>query len=313
MRGRRIGGGWRGDRGALSRGAIGAGVATLFGVIVVSAVAWAAGSVSGQDGGDSATVGASTSSSWFPVPGATGSVDTNEPQGESCRSQAVALSPSAGFDLPPGGPTPGNWYVVTCVGSDAAEPDSVRVEWIPSTAGGGPAPPARPVAALVVAERAAASIVLPSPVVRLDPTPFSVVNLTTWLAVDPEVWRPYRATATAGTVSATAVATPVEVTWTMGDGGVVDCDGPGTEYRKEIPPGAQEPSCSYTYRRSSDGEPSADGNANDDAFPVTATVTWSVSWSATGAAGGGTLPSLHTATTVPVRVEQVESVEVGGR
>jgi len=160
----------------------------------------------------------------------------------------------------------------------------------------------------VVAARAEASIVLPAPTVHVNPAGFSVVNLPTWLAIDPTMWHSYEATATVDGVTATALATPQTVTWTMGDGDVVECDGPGTEFDSSPSADLQSTSCAYTYVRSSYGQPSDDGNPNDGAYQVTATVTWKVTWTAVGAPGGGPLPSLHTASTVAIRVEQVEAV-----
>jgi hypothetical protein len=280
-------------------------------VMILGLGLWASAAfagVIGADGGNTVTVGAWTSSSSGPAGGAATAADGGGSDGLSpapCTYSPVELSESAGFDLAPGGPTPGEWYVVQCPG--AAE----RAEWIPS----GPVAPVAtagvPAGPDAAAARAAASIVLPSPPLEVNPTPFSVVQFATWLAVAPGVWHAYQATATVDGVTATAVATPESVMWTMGDGGVVVCDGPGTVFNPALPSDQQTTSCSYTYQRSSYGEPSSDGDPNDDAFPVTATVTGKVTWTAVGAAGGGTLPALHTSSTVAVRVEQVESVGVG--
>jgi hypothetical protein len=220
---------------------------------------------------------------------------------------SLALGPAETAEYGPGGPMPGGWYLVIC-GPDYTLPNDGHLEWL-STA---PAPSV-PVAGAAVnpklaAAQAAASIVLPSPSLQLNPAAFSVVNLSTWLAIDPSVWHPYAATASAGGVSATAVATPEMVTWTMGDGGAVECDGPGQLYESDLPESEQSSSCTYAYTSSSAGQPSSDGNPNDGAFSVTATVTWKVTWTAVGEPGGGTLPDLHTSSTSPVRVEQVESV-----
>jgi len=163
-----------------------------------------------------------------------------------------------------------------------------------------------------VALMAARSITLPSPVIGTNPSSFSVVNLPTWLWIDPSIWHRFSATATAGSVSATAVAAPQSVTWSMGDGQVAVCDGNGTSYRIGVPANDQSTGCSYTYRRSSIGQPSADGYPNDGAFPVTATITWAVSWTSTGALGGGVLPTLQTTSSISIRVEQVESVGTAG-
>ncbi len=144
----------------------------------------------------------------------------------------------------------------------------------------------------------------------MNPSGTSVVNLPTWLAIDPAIWHSYQATATVSGVTATAVATPQSVLWTMGDGGVVECGGPGVLYDPDLPADGQATSCSYTYAHSSDGQPSSDGDPNDGAFTVSARVTWNVTWSSVGAPGGGALPSLQTEATMSVRVEQVESIGV---
>jgi len=280
------------------------------GLVTWVSTAWA-GVARGQDGGNSVTVGAMTSpssSSTSPrgsptTHGGTGS------SGPSCTYTAISLSEGAGFDLAPGGPTAGEWYLVQCPGSPALEQG--RAEWVPTPKGAPSAPLAVATASPVgAAMQAAASMALPSPSVVVNPAAFSVVNLPTWLSIDPTWWHPFQATATAGGVTATAVATPETVSWTMGDGGAVECQGPGTGYDPDLPADTQSTSCSYTYARSSVGEPSSDGNSNDGAFSVTATVTWKVTWTAVGAPGGGTLPPLQTSSTLPLRVEQVESVGV---
>jgi hypothetical protein len=277
------------------------------GIVVWSAVAYA-GEATGSDGGNNATVGVlSTSSS----PGASataapgGGRDSGGGVGGSgptCTYTPVELAASAGFDLAPGGPTPGVWFLVSC-GQGPEE-----VEWVPTAPNVPTAAAGNEVSPGAAAAKAAASIVLPSPSIEVNPAQFSVVNLATWLAIDPAGWQPYRATATVAGVTATAVATPQDVTWTMGDGGEVVCDGPGSQYSPDLAANLQSTSCSYTYTRSSAGEPSVDGNSNDGAFAVTATVSWKVTWTAVGAPGGGTLPPLETSSTVAVRVEQVESI-----
>jgi hypothetical protein len=163
-----------------------------------------------------------------------------------------------------------------------------------------------------LAQQAVDSLTLPSPVVDLNPSAFSIVNLSSWLWIDPQIWHSFRATATAGSVSATAVAVPSNVSWSMGDGHSVVCAGPGTPYQPTMPAEAQTTDCSYTYASSSAGQPSSDSDPNNGAFKVTATITWTVNWLATGVAGGGALPPLHTTSTVRVRVEQVESVGTAG-
>jgi len=285
---------------------IGCVVLAIVGVAIWRSTAEA--ETAGSDGGNTVTIGVSTSSTWPGQPGHSGAV----PRGGGGGATKVActdipLPDAQSAVLGAGGPTPGMWYLVNCPNQSGA-PNIEHLVWVPSTST--TTPPAG-TAAAAVAAKAAASIVLPSPSMDLNPAAFSVVNLPSWLAIDPALWHSFSATATAGGVTVSALATPVSVMWNMGDGGVVDCPGPGTRYNPDLPAASQTPSCTYTYRRPSDGQASADGNPNDSAFRVTATVTWTVTWAAVGGPGGGTLPSLQTATTASVRVEQVESVGTG--
>jgi hypothetical protein len=159
-----------------------------------------------------------------------------------------------------------------------------------------------------VALQAENSLNLPSPTIEFNPPTNAVVNLPTWLWVDAGLWHPYVVSATVGAVTATATATPTSVTWNLGDGGSLECAGPGTAYRTDLPASAQQTSCSHEYQTTSLGQPSPDGNPNDGAFRITATVAWEVAWTAQGAPGGGTLPALTTTSATNLRVEQVESV-----
>jgi hypothetical protein len=146
---------------------------------------------------------------------------------------------------------------------------------------------------------------------HFNPSARSVVNLPTWLWIDPSVWHSYSVTASVGTVSATAVAMPTEVVWDMGDGGIVTCNGAGQAFDLHQLARTQATACDYTYRTSSLGQPYADGNPNAASYLVRATLIWSVTWNAQGASGQGTLPSVTTSTVIPVRVVEVESVDIG--
>ncbi len=190
---------------------------------------------------------------------------------------------------------------------------TTQTEWIPSAPPSLPSAPAGApgVDPRVVALQAENSLRLPTPDLHFNPAASSVVNLPTWLWIDPSIWHPLSVTATAGSVSATAVATPVSVTWQTGDGGQVVCGGPGRPFDFALPVDEQETGCQHTYLASSLGQPSPDGDPDHAAYQVRATVTWSVSWVAVGASGQGVLPPLTTATEAAVRVVQVESVNSG--
>ncbi len=278
---------------------------TLIGVVTLLALSAVPsfGAATGGDGpGGTVTVGASAGGSSGPVAGGPGGAGVgNGASGTpwTCTYVKLVLNDEGG--IAPGGPTPGSWYSVTCNnGSTGAT--LIQTEWIPDQSS--PATPAvDPRALALEAER---SLGLPSPAINFNPPGSSVVNLPTWLWIDRSIWHAYSVTASAGPVSATAVATPMFVTWTTGDGSSVSC-GPGVPYDSSKPASQQTTSCAHAYRFSSAGQPSPDGNPDDGAFVVSAVISWSVQWTAQGAPGGGPLPVLATSSSTRLRVEQVES------
>jgi hypothetical protein len=185
--------------------------------------------------------------------------------------------------------------------------------WIPT----GPTPGAAPVNPAIdpalVAQQAENSLQLPSPQIETNPSTKAIVNLPTWLWVGQGTWGAESVSASVGTVTATATATPEQVVWTMGDGGSVTCEGPGTAYQPSVPAQSQTTDCSYTYRRSSAGEPAANSDPNSAGFPVRATITWGVSWTAQGEPAGGTLAPLTTSSSTSLPVEQIQSVSTNSQ
>ncbi len=263
--------------------------------------AWAGVVASAGDGpGGTVSVGASAAGGTAGAPGGrSGGSASSSGSPWSCTYTYLALNNEGG--MPSGGPLPGAWYSVTCVDL-AIGVQSTETEWI-SSRPGGVTPPVDPRAVALQAER---SLVLPRPLIHTDPSGTALVNLPTWLWIDPALWHPDSVTATVGPVSATALATPTSVWWSTGDGGGTHCDGPGIPYDALAP--ERTTLCSYQFSRTSAGQQSPDGHPDDAAFVITATVTWSITWSATGAVGGGQLPPLFTSGTGLLRVAQVESV-----
>ena len=217
-------------------------------IVVVDPVAPPAGADSGTagagSGGGTVTVGAGTGSgSGGGAGGSSGGGPTSGSGSASpwqCTYTYLALNNDGGF--PPGGPLPGAWYSVTC--DDATTGAQVtQTVWV---TGAPPAavPQVDPHALAIQAEQ---SMTLSDPTLLDDPAGSSVVGLATWLWIDPSLWHDDSVTATAGGVSATAVARPVGVTWTTGDGSQVACGGPGVPYATGVPSAWQTTYCSHTY------------------------------------------------------------------
>jgi hypothetical protein len=129
----------------------------------------------------------------------------------------------------------------------------------------------------------------------------AIVNLESWLWIDPAQWQPITRTAAVDGITATATATEVSVVWEMGDGHQVTCDGPGVAYNTSIPDQDQSTSCGYTYQETSASGP----------FTITATIEYDVTWISVGVVGGGDLGIIPGASTItPVTVDEIGTVNV---
>lgn len=188
------------------------------------------------------------------------------------------------------GEGPGAWFRKICF--DERGMSTATVIWIADR----PDP-------VALAEDALDRVPVPAPVVKMNPSAeqTQVVNVETWLSIDPTQWKAVSATAAAGGVTVTTTASPERVVWRMGNGDQVVCGGPGAVYDASQPTTAQTTDCGYTYRRSSASEPGGE-------YQVSATVEWSVRWSAVGVAGAGALGPMRRTTTVPVRVAEIQAV-----
>ena len=220
---------------------------------------------------------------------------------------------SSEFDGQSGGPPPagavqpGAWYFNTCsIGSATGQ--ATGVIWLATGQATPTVPPPDPA---VAGAQAASELQLPVPTLTLSPATTGYVNLAEWLWINATVWHSLSTTAqacnTGGCITATATATPSYVTWDTGDGSTVTCNGPGTPYNPSLPATAQSTTCSHTYATTSAGQPSPDGNPNDAAFPITATITWTVAWAGPDGSAGA-LPSLTTRGATSLEVAQIESV-----
>jgi len=193
----------------------------------------------------------------------------------------------------------GAWFLVSCTTGAFAWTGGGLV-WLPTTGGAVPLPPPE-----VLARQAVNQLQLSGPRVVTSPPAdrMQLVNVPTWLWLDRSSWAPVSATASVPGESVIATATPMSVTWVLGDGSTVVCEGPGTPYVAGGDPAAPSPDCGHTYLRSSAGEPAG-------AFVVSATVSWGVSWS--GAGQSGTLPALTTTSTAQLRVGESQAINTSG-
>lgn len=193
---------------------------------------------------------------------------------------------------PPSDDEDGAWYVWQCTGEGFTDAAWRPPVWIPNEEqpDGSTGP-----SVTEVARRAYAQLYLAPPQIALSPADEQLVNLPTWLWLDPADWTEVSATASVPGVSVTAVAAPQSASWSMGDGGTVACAGPGTPFTAGDDPAGKSPDCGYTYPASSAGSP-------DELFDVTATVEWTVTWS--GAGQSGVFPGLTTSSSTDVRVAE---------
>lgn len=170
-----------------------------------------------------------------------------------------------------------------------------------------------PVDLAEVAADAYAFLPIPTAAIGVNPPGSSsvpaLVNLETWLWVDPLAWAPQRSEVEVccPVVVVSVEAIPERVSFATGDGGTVTCEGPGTPFDPSQADSAQHSDCAHSYTRSSASQPA-------QRYTVTARVQWSASWAVSGAApaGGGPLPAVQQATTpVPLRVGEIQSLNTG--
>ena len=96
-------------------------------------------------------------------------------------------------------------------------------------------------------------------------------------------------------LSVSLEASVTSLTFRMGDGNTVNCQGDGDQWTEAVEPGTKAPSCGHTY-----AEPSLpDGN-----YKVSAVTNWAVTWTANGQSGVINVPAVQT-TELPVGELQV--------
>ncbi|ACZ29879.1 hypothetical protein Xcel_0845 [Xylanimonas cellulosilytica DSM 15894] len=154
-----------------------------------------------------------------------------------------------------------------------------------------------------IAQRAVDSMDLHAIDIGMVPEPgpdrVGIVGLPVWMwAANPgaSTTGPQTASASAGGITITATARIQRITWDMGDGTTVVCDGPGTPYQDKFGK-TSSPDCGHTYTTSSANQP-------DGRFTVSATSDWVISWEGAGQTGTIRLDGL--ARSVQVAIGEVQ-------
>jgi hypothetical protein len=183
-------------------------------------------------------------------------------------SENDALSPVSG-DL-----VEGDWYYQSCRYDDSGGlAYSGYWQYTPAD----PVNPGPDLAALARQAYDQVPFGFPVPVTSPGIDMDQITGFPTWLWIDPAAWRPLSARAEVAGFWVEVTAQPRRVSWDMGDGTVVACDGPGTPYDFGVPDDAQSTECQHVYQVVSADEPGGQ-------YTASATVVWSVTWEAsTGA------------------------------
>ena len=181
-------------------------------------------------------------------------------------------------------------YLVELCGKTFSTPQLV------ATGRGGPTP-------AELAQQAYSHLQPPQPRVRTTPPRGTNGNVgaAEWFWVPRGQWQPLARRAQAGQVWAQVTATPSKLVFRPGGGlTAVTCPGPGTAYDTSVPAGSQHTDCSYTYTRSSRGQP-------QNTYTASVTVTWNATWHGSGGTGGA-LPALTTTTTFALPVGDAPAI-----
>ncbi|WP_327187904.1 ATP/GTP-binding protein [Streptomyces sp. NBC_01334] len=218
--------------------------------------------------------------------GSTGGHAGSEPQGGSgsgngsnpwtCVYELLAPQPPAA-SLDWEGHTPGDGavYEQTCHYLDSLN-TVVRYQWLAD-----PPPAATTTDPAVLAQRAVDSMKLAGPDIASPRAAGRyLVGMPMWMWVNqnPTTYGPNTASASAGGVTVTATAKVSKIVWTMGDGAVVTCAGPGTPYTAAAGK-SDSPTCGHTYTRAS-------ADQTGGRYRVTATSTWTIDWHVTTGGAG---------------------------
>ena len=193
---------------------------------------------------------------------------------QGCYFRAVDPQPPSSDPAWSGHYPNGTVYLATCLGGGGSGGGWL---WLPNPPDGygGSVSPA------TLAQRALDSMRLDGPEIGMAPAPgkTGLVGLPVWLwtQVTPSTWGPLAGSASIPGFTVRAEARAVQIVWNMGDGAVITCKNPGTEFTARATSVAS-PTCGHVYSRSSASQPG-------HVFTIVATTTWTVTWSGGGQSG----------------------------
>ena len=194
------------------------------------------------------------------------------------------------------------WYYQTCRYVDSGQ--MVRSGYW-QYAPGNAADPGPDLAALARQAYDEVPLGFPVPVTSPGLDVDQITGLPTWMWLEPGSWGELRARAEIPGFWVEVTAHPERVTWDMGDGETVVCDGPGTPYDPAVADDAQSTECSHVYQDTSVDEP-------DGRYQASVTVEWSVDWAASTGATGVLADAART-TTFDVVVSERQAVVTSSR
>jgi hypothetical protein len=129
-----------------------------------------------------------------------------------------------------------------------------------------------------------------------------------WWWINADWWNATRtASASIPSLTVTAQARLIAVTWYAGDGTSRICTGPGTPWTPGTNPAAASPTCGHTYTTTSHNSP-------DGTYTLRAEVTWTINWwGDDNTRGPGGIVSAVLSQIGPDRCLHAESSRRGGR
>jgi hypothetical protein len=202
------------------------------------------------------------------------------------------------YPQPADGPAGQQYYAGTCWDAELDQINAIRFDWFatPPYGFGGVVNIDYLIVQAINAMKLSPAQINTSP----PPDGKQVVGVPTWLWTPNDdnihAYGEYQASATAGTLTVTAVAHPADLRWDTGDGGSVSCHGPGEPWTGDVSKVAAASDCSHTY-------------TTPGSYQITVNSHWDVDWVLVGSGINGVVPVDRTATLpAPVQVVEVQAI-----